>query len=171
MGWLIVHDVHDSLSKIRIGVRQLAQKIVGPCALMQGALPSILKNTPQEFFDYTRGVLHQNADTVYAKLTGVPGLSPVQTHGAMYMMVGLDLKCFPEFKSELEFVQGLIAEESLYCLPGTAFSYPGAIRIVLANEQRHMSEACERIASFCNKHYVAYKNDKSLMRYQNGRKH
>jgi hypothetical protein len=86
-------------------------------------------------------------------------LSPVQTHGAMYMMVSLDMKCFPEYKTELEFVQGLIAEESVYCLPGTAFSYPGAIRIVLTNEQHHMAEACSRIAEFCNRHYKAFDLD------------
>jgi tyrosine aminotransferase len=159
LGWLIVHDVDNCLSKIRVGIRQLAQKIVGPCALMQGALPSILRGTPQEFFDYTRRVLHGNADTAFQVLTGVPGLSPVQTHGAMYMMVSLDMKCFPEYKTELEFVQGLIAEESVYCLPGTAFSYPGALRIVLTNEQHHMAEACSRIAEFCNRHYKAFDLD------------
>lgn len=136
-------------------MRQLAQKIVGPCALMQGALPAMLKNTPQEFFDHTRDVLSDNANVVYNSLKPVKGLSPIRSHGAMYIMVALDMRCFPKFNNnELEFIKDLIAEESVYCLPGTAFRYPGAFRIVLTNPKELMIEACSRIREFCERYYV-----------------
>lgn len=32
--------------------------------------------------------------------------------------VSIDLPCFPEFNSDLEFVQRLLMEESVFCLPG-----------------------------------------------------
>ena len=55
LGWLIVHDrCGGVLSEIKKGIVALSQKIVVPCALIQGALPSILRDTPSEFFDNTK---------------------------------------------------------------------------------------------------------------------
>lgn len=151
---MVINDVDGALSKIRNAVRQLAQKIVGPCALMQGALPAILKNTPREFFDHTKEILSANANVVYNSLKSAKGLSPIKSYGAMYIMIGLDTRRFPKFKCELEFIQSLLKEESVYCLPGTAFNYPGAFRIVLTSPKETMVEACARIKEFCNRYFV-----------------
>jgi tyrosine aminotransferase len=153
LGWLIVHDRHSVFAEVRNGLRQLAQKIVGPSAVVQGALPAILKQTPESFHGHTRSILSQNAKVATEELAGVPGLRPVTPRGAMYMMVGLDMLSFPEFDDELEFTKALIAEESVYCLPGTAFHYPGAIRLVMTYNAEIMREACQRIAEFCRRHY------------------
>lgn len=52
MGWLIVHDRQNILGKeIRKGICNLASKILGPNTLIQRAMPTILKTTPQSFFD------------------------------------------------------------------------------------------------------------------------
>lgn len=141
---MIIHDRQNVLLKIRSGLRQLAQKIVGPCALMQGALPSILKNTPPEFFEHTNAVLGRNALAVEEELQGTPGIRPVLSKGAMYMMVAVKMAEFPEFKTELELVEALIAEESVFCLPGTAFFYPNALRLVTTWPEEKIREACRR---------------------------
>ena len=50
----------------------------------------------------------------------MPGLTPRKPSGAMYLMVGLDLNRFDgSFKSDLEFVQLLIKEQSVFCLPAS----------------------------------------------------
>lgn len=52
MGWVIVHDRHNILGKeIRKGLTNFAGRILGPSTLIQRALPAILRNTPQSFFD------------------------------------------------------------------------------------------------------------------------
>nr|CAD2203444.1 unnamed protein product [Meloidogyne enterolobii] len=150
LGWLIVHDrCGGVLSEIKKGIVALSQKIVGPCALIQGALPSILRDTPSEFFDNTKKLLASNAATVYEKLSRVPGLRPLKPQGAMYMMVGFDPSLFGD---ETKFVRGLISEESVYCLPGSAFSLPNWFRLVLAFPNETTTEACERIAAYCTRH-------------------
>uniref|UniRef100_A0A1I8B7A6 Tyrosine aminotransferase n=1 Tax=Meloidogyne hapla TaxID=6305 RepID=A0A1I8B7A6_MELHA len=150
LGWLIVHDrCGGVLSEVKKGIIALSQKIVGPCALIQGALPSILRDTPSEFFDNTKKLLAANATTVYDKLSRVPGLRPLKPQGAMYMMVGFDPSLFGD---ETKFVCGLISEESVYCLPGSAFSLPNWFRLVLAFPNETTTEACERIAAYCNRH-------------------
>lgn len=73
--------------------------------------------------------------------------------GAMYMMIGVDVDNFPEYATELHFVQDLVKEESVFCLPGQCFDYPNFIRIVLTVPEDLIQEACIRIAEFCERHY------------------
>lgn len=108
LGWLIVHNRFGVLSEVKAGILSLSQKIVGPCSLIQGALPRILRDTPQSFFDNTKRLLSANAQIVYDILSGVPGLTPLRPQGAMYMMVGFDPELYGDEKG---FVQGLISEE------------------------------------------------------------
>lgn len=36
----------------------------------------------------------------------------------MYMMVEIKMTLFPTFKNELQFVERMVAEQSVFCLPG-----------------------------------------------------
>ena len=49
----------------------------------------------------------------------------------MYMMVGLDRKAFPAFKNCLEIVEGMVREQSVFCLPGKCFGINDFFRVVL----------------------------------------
>lgn len=70
------------------------------------------------------------------------------------MMVGIEIEKFPEFNDELDFVQDLVKEESVFCLPGKCFEIENYFRIVLTVPKEMMIEACERIAEFCERHYM-----------------
>lgn len=61
---------------------------------------------------------------------------------------------FPSLKTDLEFVEKLVSEQSVFCLPGRCFDYPNYVRIVLTLPENLTKEACFRIAEFCKKHYV-----------------
>lgn len=54
----------------------------------------------------------------YEALRRTPGLRPVMPQGAMYMMIQIKMSLFPQFKSELQFVERLMSEQSVFCLPG-----------------------------------------------------
>lgn len=56
-------------------------------------------------------------------LSKLPGLKPRKPSGAMYMMVGIDMKKFPSIKTDLEFVQLLIREKSVFCLPASVSEF------------------------------------------------
>lgn len=56
-------------------------------------------------------------------LKDLPGLTPVMPQGAMYMMIGLDMENFPEYKTEMDLVQELVKEQSVFCLPGQVKKY------------------------------------------------
>lgn len=148
LGWAIIHDRYGVLADVKQGMIALSQKIVGPCALIQGALPKILRDTPQSYFDNIKSIISKNAAIVYEMLSRVPGLKPLRPHGAMYAVVGFDEQMFGE---ETKFMQGLITEESVYCLPGSAFTLPNWFRLVLTYPEDTTREACERIVEYCNR--------------------
>ncbi|KAG5684610.1 hypothetical protein PVAND_013835 [Polypedilum vanderplanki] len=162
LGWIIVHDRHGAFSEVRQGLLNLSARILGPNSLVQGALPAILKNTPQKFYDELVETLQNHANIAYSMLKEIPGLTPIMPQGAMYMMVLLDMKNFPEFHDELDFVQSLVAEQSVFCLPGKCFDIDDFIRIVLTVPKEMIIEACERIQEFCENHYRPPKIDEEI---------
>lgn len=76
------------------------------------------------------------------------------------MMTGIDVKHFPEFLTDLMFVQYLVREQSVFSLPGQCFNYPNYIRITLTAPEHMIVEACNRIVEFCELHY---KNDNRII--------
>ena len=129
MGWIVIYDRgHVFDQEVRKGLLCMSQRIIGSNTLVQGALPTILANTPKSFFDDTISVIQSNAKLAFRMLRGIPGLMPVMPQGAMYMMVKIDRGRFPGFGSDLQFVEQLVAEQSVFCLPGKCFNYPNYIR-------------------------------------------
>lgn len=53
MGWIVVNDRHGALKGVKDGLHNVTGRILGPNSTVQYALPEILKNTPQKFFDDT----------------------------------------------------------------------------------------------------------------------
>jgi len=165
LGWITIHERNGIFqeSGIRKGLHSLSQRIIGANTIVQGALPSILKETPASFFNETLDVIEANAKLAFEKLSQVPGLRPVMPSGAMYMMVGIDRAGFSKtFNTDLEIVEAMVTEQSVFCLPGKCFNIPNFFRIVLTVPQKFMTEACDRIAEFCENHYdyrARFEND------------
>lgn len=152
-GWIIIHDREDRMADAIKGLRNMCGRILGSNTLIQGAIPDILEKTPQSFFDSVTAILSDNATMAYNMLKQVRGLNPVMPNGAMYMMVGINIDQFPEFKDDTHFVQELVNEQSVFCLPGSCFEFPNYVRLVLTVPGDMIEEACSRIAEFCEAHY------------------
>ncbi|CAG4998563.1 unnamed protein product [Parnassius apollo] len=153
MGWVIIHDRHNILGReVRQGLANLSTRILGPSTLIQRALPAILKYTPQSFFDDVLLFIENQAKLAYAELLRAPGLRPIMPQGAMYMMIEIKISLFSEFKNDLQFVESMVSEQSVFCLPGRCFEYPNFMRIVLTVPEDALREACQRIVIFCKEH-------------------
>jgi len=156
MGWVTIHDRNNVFAKeVRAGLQALSTRILGPNTIIQGAVPSILKNTTQKYHQETVGMVHENAILSFKAISKIPGLKPVMPQGAMYMMIGIEMERFPEFTSDVDFTERLVTEQSVFCLPAKCFEYPNFFRVVLTVPQEKLDIACQRIQEFCSKHYVA----------------
>uniref|UniRef100_A0A672ZSV6 Tyrosine aminotransferase n=1 Tax=Sphaeramia orbicularis TaxID=375764 RepID=A0A672ZSV6_9TELE len=153
MGWILIHDRNNIFgSEIRQGLVKLSQRILGACSVVQGALEGIL-NAPQSFYNNTISFLKSNSQICFNELSTVPGLTPIMPSGAMYLMVGIDMGHFPDFKNDVDFTEALVTEQSVFCLPASAFEFPNYFRIVVTVPEHLMVEACGRIREFCQRHY------------------
>ena len=87
MGWVIVHDRNNCFaSEVSAGLAQLARKLLGPCTIVQAALPHIFR-TPQSYHDKNVAIIHRNAKLVCQELQKAPGIIPIMPAGALYLMV------------------------------------------------------------------------------------
>ena len=51
MGWILIHDRDEIFAQeVRQGLMDLSQRILGPNTVVQGAIPKILSDTPQEYY-------------------------------------------------------------------------------------------------------------------------
>lgn len=125
MGRIIIKDKNEILKEIKQGLVQISGRNFGPNSTVQLALPEILKNTPQAFFDDTTKRVHQHALLAFNNLREVPGLNAIMPKGAFYMMIGIELGKFPQFSSCLEFIENLAFEQSVLAFPGPCFDFPG----------------------------------------------
>ncbi|CAJ0959311.1 unnamed protein product, partial [Mesorhabditis belari] len=103
-GWLLLRDHQGSLSKVWQGMRKLTLKALGVSSVIEGALPDILQNTPQKYFDDLNDRLKKNAQLFYDLLVKVP---------------------------EVDFLKGLIEEEAVTTMPGSLMGLPGYFRVIL----------------------------------------
>lgn len=161
MGWICINDHHDNFPGLRKALVSLSQRILGPNSVTQGALEQILNKTPKDFYESTRQTVKHHAEILYNVFLGCPGLKPVMPQGAMYMMVGIDLSHFPDYKNEVEFTENLVTEQSVFCLPASCFQYPGFFRVVLTVPEDKLIEAGKRILQFCMDHYTKEMNGNS----------
>ena len=66
----------------------------------------------------------------------------------------MDPRAFSGFESDLQIVEGMVREQSVFPLPGMCFNIKNFFRIVLTVPKNNMVEACDRIAEFCAQHYT-----------------
>eukprot|EP00116_Pleurobrachia_bachei_P005225 sb/3465487/ len=153
VGWLTVHDRNNRLSEVRGGLVKLCQVIIGANTLIQAAIPRILTETPPEFYSSTIARLKKASEIVYSELKGVPQLRPFKPQGAMYMMVQIKIdELDQDITDDMKFVETLISEESVFPLPAGIFGIPNFVRLVLTVPEDLLREACQRIATFCDRH-------------------
>ncbi|XP_026322073.1 tyrosine aminotransferase-like [Hyposmocoma kahamanoa] len=163
LGWLIIHDRNNILGDdIRKGLCNVASRLLGPCVLIQRALPAILESPQGYFWDMMKFVETQ-ANFACKQLCLCPGLRPITPQGVMYMMIEIQISLFPSFKDDVQFVERLLMEEAVLCLPGQCFGYPNFMRIVLTVPENILTEACNRIMAFCQQHCSGLKMKEELL--------
>ncbi|KAI9595990.1 tyrosine aminotransferase [Syncephalis fuscata] len=152
LGWILVHDRHNLFDEIRTGLNSLSQTILGANTIIQAAVPKILNETPKSFHDETVQLLERHAKLSAECLSNISGLTVVVPQGAMYMMVGVQAGAFTDLHDDLTFTERLMAEESVFCLPGQCFGYPNYFRIVFTAPEDKLREAYDRIREFVERH-------------------
>ena len=152
-GWRIGYaggpaDLIKAMAKIQ------SQSTTNPSSISQAAAVEAL-NGPQDFIAEHNAVFRQRRDLVVAGLNAIPGLSCTTPEGAFYVYpscAGVIGKTTPKGKtleSDGDFVDYLLDEATVACVPGAAFGLSPHFRISYATGTEALKTALDRIASAC----------------------
>jgi len=153
VGWVLVHDRHKIFGNtVHESLQSLSQLILGANTIMQAAIPEILQDTKESYYQEQMQILKANSMILVKNFETVPGLKVVIPQGAMYFMVEVKTEMFKDIGDDQEFAQKLLTEEFVFVLPGSCFQAPNFFRVVTCAPKGTLVDACHRIAAFCSRH-------------------
>ena len=162
LGWVCVHDRGGALREVKRGLKALSQLVMGANTVVQALLPRLL--TPAAGGEEAAALaawrgdtlarLQAHAEFTVARLRAIPGLLVVEPQGAMYCMFRVPAGAGGAH-DDLAFARGLLEEENVFVLPGSAFSAPGFCRVVITPPLEKLGEAFERMAGYVARAFTA----------------
>ncbi len=112
-------------------------------------------NGPQDFIGTMIETYQGRRDMVVAMLNQAPGVHCHTPEGAFYVFpsvhgaIGKVSAGGKRIDTDEDFVIALLEEEGVAAVHGSAFMYPGHMRISYATDTDSLRRACERIQHFC----------------------
>ncbi|XP_052136454.1 nicotianamine aminotransferase 1-like [Oryza glaberrima] len=155
LGWIVTSDPNGVFQRTKVveSIQSYLDISADPATFIQGAIPQLIENTKEEFFEKTVDVLRQTADICWEKLKGISCITcPSKPEGSMFVMVKLDLSCLQGIKDDMDFCCQLAKEELVILLPGCAVGYKNWLRITFAIEPSSLEDGIDRLKSFCSRH-------------------
>ncbi|WP_096550836.1 pyridoxal phosphate-dependent aminotransferase [Ureibacillus thermosphaericus] len=106
-------------------------------------------NGPQDSVEEMRKAFEYRLETIYPKLSAIPGFKVVKPQGAFYLLPDVSEAAQKTgFASVDEFASALLTEANVAVIPGSGFGAPTTIRISYATSLNLIEEAIERIDRF-----------------------
>ncbi|RCV06093.1 hypothetical protein SETIT_1G136300v2 [Setaria italica] len=155
LGWIATCDPNGILKEAKVdkSIESYINITNDPATFIQGAVPKIIANTKEDYFNKILNLLRNSADLCYGKIKEIRGITcPHKPEGSMFVMVKLDLCYLDGILDDLDFCCRLAKEESVIVLPGSALGMKDWIRITFACDIPTLENALERIKSFCQRH-------------------
>ncbi|OEL28666.1 Nicotianamine aminotransferase A [Dichanthelium oligosanthes] len=155
LGWIAMCDLNGILKEAKVdkSIENYINITNDPATFIQGAVPQIIANTKEDYFNKILNLLRNSADLCYGKIKETRGITcPHKPEGSMFVMAKLDLSCLDGIQDDLDFCCRLAKEDTVIVLPGSALGMKNWIRITFAMDVPTLENALERIKSFCHRH-------------------
>lgn len=131
-----------------------SQSTSNPCSISQWAAVEAL-NGPQDYIRDSRAVFERRRDLVVAGLNACPGITCPTPDGAFYVypsiagLLGKITAAGTPITDDETFATALLEETGVAVVFGAAFGLSPNFRISYATADAALTEACNRIKSFC----------------------
>ncbi|CAM0913557.1 unnamed protein product [Alopecurus aequalis] len=152
LGWIAICDPNGILKEAKVdqSIQSYTNITTDPATFVQGAVPQIIANTKQEYFDKILDLLRNSADILFGKINDIRGITcPHKPEGSMFVMIKLDLSCLDGFSDDVDFCCRLAKEESVLVMPVGMKDW---LRMTFAIDMPSLEDGLERIKSFCERH-------------------
>ncbi|KAI5671362.1 hypothetical protein M9H77_11726 [Catharanthus roseus] len=154
-GWLVTCDPNGILKKLGVvdSIKSCLDITCDAPTFIQGAVPKILKEIPDDFYSKTVNLLKEAADVCFERLTEIPCITcPYKPEGSMFTMVKLNPSLLEGIDDDLHFCLKLAREESVIVLPGVTMGLKNWLRVTFAVKLATLEDGLARIQSFCSRH-------------------
>ncbi|KAI3962061.1 hypothetical protein MKW92_034084 [Papaver armeniacum] len=155
LGWLVITDPKGYLKDAEVvgSIKQYLNMSNNPASVIQGAIPQILENTKEDFFENTISLLRQALDICADEIKEIACITLLQKpEGSMFVMVKLDTSLLEDISDDMDFCIKLAREEKVIILPGIVLGLKNWLRITFSIDLPSLKDAMERIKSFCQRH-------------------
>ncbi|PSR96377.1 Aminotransferase [Actinidia chinensis var. chinensis] len=155
LGWFVINDPCGVFTNPKIveRIKKYFDILGGPATFIQAAVPRILQQTEEVFFEKTINILKQSSDICCDLIKEIPCITcPHKPEGSMAVMVKLNLSLLKDISDDIDFCFKLAKEESVIILPGLTVGMQNWIRITFAVESSSLEEAMGRVKSFYHRH-------------------
>ncbi|MCL7038269.1 hypothetical protein MKW94_016740 [Papaver nudicaule] len=155
LGWLVMTDPKGFLKEAEIpsSIKQFLNMSNNPASIIQAAVPHILENTKEDFFENTISLLRQALDICAEEIKEIACITLLyKPQGSMFVMVKLNTLLLDDITDDLDFCIKLAKEESVIILPGIVLGLKNWLRITFSIDLPSLEDALGRIKSFCNRH-------------------
>lgn len=131
-----------------------SQSTSNPNSVAQAAAVEALTG-PQQSIEEMRRIFESRRNLVVAELNQAPGVHCHKPEGAFYVYpsihgcIGKTSRSGKRIVDDESFVLALLDEEGVAAVHGSAFCFPGHVRIAYANSTDELRDACQRIRQFC----------------------
>ncbi|WP_226627271.1 pyridoxal phosphate-dependent aminotransferase [Alloyangia pacifica] len=131
-----------------------SQSTTNPCSISQWAAVEAL-NGPQDFLGEWVEVFKRRRDLVVDALNAIEGIECPTPEGAFYVyptiggLLGKTSASGKKIDTDEDFATALLEENGVAVVFGAAFGLSPAFRISYATSDATLTEACKRIAAFC----------------------
>lgn len=128
-----------------------SQSTSNPCSIAQKAAVAAL-NGGQESVQMMVKVFHERHNYVLERLHDIPGIDVIPADGTFYIFPSVQSIIERRgFANDIEFAQGLLEDEGLALVPGSAFGTEGCIRLSFATSMDILRSALDRLQRFAKK--------------------
>ncbi|KAM3404635.1 hypothetical protein ACQJBY_007622 [Aegilops geniculata] len=154
LGWVALYDPTKILeeTKISASITNYLNVSTDPATFIQAALPQILENTKEDFFEGIIGLLKESSEICYREIKENKYITcPHKPEGSMFVMVKLNLHLLEEIHDDIDFCCKLAKEESVILCPGSVLGMENWVRITFACVPSSLQDGLGRIKSFCQR--------------------
>lgn len=160
----MIDDQCKAIPNIRTSFMNYHNIHAGPSSLNQALLPEIIYNTPNSFFENITQQISQQSQHFCHLINNNPLISKqlraIPASGAYYVMVKIMIDEFDNtVNNDIQLFEGLLNQQSLFIMPGSAFQIPNFFRGVVCAPKSVLTIAVKRIEEFCQKHKKVRNNN------------
>ncbi|KAI3846450.1 hypothetical protein MKW92_042922 [Papaver armeniacum] len=157
LGWLVITDPNGFLKEAEIpsSIKQYLNMSNNPASVIQGAVPQILENTKEDFFENTISLLREALDICAEEIKEIACITLLhKPQGSIFVMLNTSL--LKDITDDLDFCIKLAKEESVIILPGVVLGLKNWLRITFSIDIPSLKDALRRIKSFCDRHAMPH---------------